>query len=511
VVVGAGLGGLAAAVRLQAGGHQVTLVEAGESLGGRSSQIRADGFTFDTGPTIVTAPHLLERLWRTAGRSLERDVELLPLRPFYEVRFRDGSCFRYGDVLARRDDSDEAGTWRYSAGDVAAAMERAVTGICAADLDGYRRFMAATERIYERAFVQLANQPFHQLRTFLKVVPELLRLGAQRSVYEFAARYFRDERLRVVFSFHPLFIGGSPFRASAIYSVIPHLEQQGGVWFVRGGTFALVEALGKLFRELGGEVHLGQPVVAILTAAGRAAGVRLQGGAELPADAVVSNADVAATLTALLPAKFRARGLVGPRRRYSYSMSCFLVYLGLDRQYPQLSHHTVVMPRDFRRAVEGIFRGRLDVDDLAIYLHTPTRTDPSLAPPGGESMYALVPVPNLAGEVCWADGGDALRDLTLNVLRAELGLTDIDRHIVVERRFTPLDFRDRLGSYLGSAFSIEPTLWQSAYFRPHNRYARLPGLYLVGAGTHPGAGLPGVLLSAEISSGLVASDLAEAR
>jgi phytoene desaturase len=237
--------------------------------------------------------------------------------------------------------------------------------------------------------------------------------------------------------------------------------------------------------------------------------VRLSDGETVAADAVVSNADVAATLTGLLPPAQRPRGVLS-RRRQSYSMSCFLLYLGLDRQYPELSHHTVLMPRDFRGAVEAIFRGRLDHDDLAVYLHAPTRTDPSLAPPGGESLYALVPVPNLAGTLSWADGGDAIRDRTLALLRDQFGLGDIDRHIVVERRFTPLDFRDELRSHLGSAFSIEPTLWQSAYFRPHNRQAAVAGLYLVGAGTHPGAGLPGVLLSAEITAGLLSADLAAA-
>jgi phytoene desaturase len=506
-VVGGGLGGLAAAVRLQASGHQVELIEAREALGGRASQIREQGYTFDTGPTIVTAPHLLEQLWSATGRALEADLELLPLRPFYDIRFRDGSRFRYGDRLNDPDAANGVGIERVGDG-LAAAMEREVSAFRGSDLAGYRAFMAATERIYRRAFAELAGQPFHELRRFLAVAPELLRLGAQRSVYDFAAHYLRDERLRVVFSFHPLFIGGNPFRASAIYSIIPYLEQQGGVWFVRGGTYALVQALERLFRALGGQVRAGQPVAQIEVVGGRVAGVRLESGEAIRVQAVVSNADVVSTLTNMLPAEHRAKGLEQGMRRYSHSMSCFLLYLGLDRQYTELAHHTVLMPRDFRRAVGKIFGGELDLEDLAIYLHTPTRTDPSLAPPGGESMYALVPVPHLGGKLSWADRGDALRQLTLGLLRRELGLTDLDRHIVVERRCTPLDFRDRLRSQFGSAFSIEPTLWQSAYFRPHNRQARLPGLYLVGAGTHPGAGIPGVLLSAEIAARLVSSDFA---
>ena len=509
VVVGAGLGGLAAAVRLQATGHRVKLIEARAALGGRAGQIREGGYTFDTGPTIVTAPELLERVWHAAGRALADDLDLIPLRPFYEIRFRDGSRFRYGDAGHCTAESNRAHSSVSPTDDLVAAMEREIAALSPSDLDGYRAFMAASERIYRRAFVQLAGGPFHELRQFLAVAPELLNLGAHRSVYDFAARFFRDERLRVIFSFHPLFIGGSPFRASAIYSIIPFLEHQGGVWFVRGGTFALVRALERLFLDLGGQVCTGRPVAEITVSSGRASGVRLRDGEVLAADAVVSNADVAATLTGLLPPAHRPRGLLG-RRRVSYSMSCFLLYLGLDRQYPELSHHTVLMPRDFRGAVETIFRGRLDLDDLAVYLHAPTRTDPSLAPPGGESLYALVPVPNLAGTLSWDDCGDALRDRTLALLRDELGLADLDRHIVVERRFTPIDFRDELRSHLGSAFSIEPTLWQSAYFRPHNRQSTVDGLYLVGAGTHPGAGLPGVLLSAEITAELLAGDLAVA-
>jgi len=473
VVIGAGIGGLAAAIRLAAGGHRVTLVEAQPDLGGRARQLRDGGFTWDMGPTIVTAPHLLDALWRAAGRRLSDDLDLTPLQPFYEIRFRDGRRFAYGgpgmlDEIAR-----------FDAGDVV----------------GYRRFMADTGAMYRRAFESLGRQPFGQLGTFLGVVPELVRIGGLSSVYAYVSRYFRNEHLRTVFSFHPLFIGGNPFRASAFYAIVPYLESQGGVLFARGGTHALVRAMARLLESLGGQIRAGAPVAEILARDGRAAGVRTTRGDDLPADIVVSNADPAATWR-MLPGRPRFRS-------YRYSMSCFVLYLGLRGICPELRHHTVLMPRDYSGVVQDVFRGRLREDDLALYVHAPTRTDRSLAPPGCESLYALVPVPNLNGEPDWPAVGDRLREHVLGLLRDELGIADVERRIAVEHRFTPIEFRDQLNSERGAAFSIEPTLLQSAYLRPHNKPALLPGLYLVGAGTHPGAGIPGVLMSAEIAASLI--------
>ena len=480
VVIGAGIGGLATAVRLAAAGHRVILVEAQPDLGGRARQLRDGGFSWDMGPTIITAPHLLRALWQAAGRRLEDDVDLVPLDPYYEIRFHDGSRFSYGGPAIE----DEIA--RFEQGDVA----------------GYRRFMADTGVMYERAFEALARQPFHRFGTFVSVVPELVRLGGLSSVYDYVSRYFRDERLRTVFSFHPLFIGGNPFSASAFYAIVPYLESQGGVLYARGGTHALVQAMARLLESLGGEIRTGEPVTEIMVQNGRAGGVRVANGAEYPADIVVSNADPAATWR-MLPGAPRLRS-------YRYSMSCFLLYLGLQGTYPELRHHTVLMPRDFRGVVTGIFQGKLREDDLALYLHAPTRTDPTLAPPGCESVYALVPVPNLDGQPDWPAVGDRLRERVLALLRNEFGMRDIDQRIVAEHRFTPLDFRDQLRSERGAAFSIEPTLLQSAYFRPHNSPGRMPGLYLVGAGTHPGAGLPGVLMSAEIAASMIGTGAAVA-
>jgi phytoene desaturase len=500
VVIGAGFGGLAAAIRLQAAGHQVTLVEANGSPGGRAGRLEEAGFTFDMGPTIITAPHLLEDIWTVAGRSMRDDVDLFPLRPFYTLNFRDGSHFAYGKSTGAADGA------AFDPDEVSRSMAAEVERINPADVDGYRRFMRDTSAIYQRAFEQLGRRPFLSVVDMLRVAPELARLGAHRSVYDFVSRYFRDEHLRTVFSFHPLFIGGSPFRASAIYSIVPYLEQTGGVWFARGGMSSLVTAMARLLDSLGGVLRFGDRVSEIMVRDGRATGVRLATGAEVAAEAVVSNADVANTYIDLVSPAHRRRNSDKRLRSFDYSMSCFLLYLGLDRTYPHLDHHTVLMPRRYREVVDAIFSGRLMEDDLAIYLHVPTRTDPSMAPPGGESMYALVPVPNLAGNLDWPSAGDRLRNRVMRILRDELNLADIERHIVVERRFTPLDFRDYHASHVGSAFSVSPTLLQSAYFRPHNRSEDLPGLYLVGAGTHPGAGIPGVLLSAEIAANLISAD-----
>jgi phytoene desaturase len=486
IVVGAGFGGLASAIRLQAAGHQVTLLEKRTQLGGRAGQIKADGYTFDTGPSIITAPHLLEDLWFSAGARLSDDLELVPLAPYYRIYFDDGRYFDYGGTPEQ--------------------VEVQIRSFDPCGVDGYRRFMQATRHIYQRAFEDLAGQSLHRFSTFARLVPELLRLNAAQSVYDFVARYFHDPRLRMVFSFHPLFIGGNPFRASAIYSIVPYLERQGGVWFARGGMYSLVEAMHALFERLGGRMRLSAPVDEVLVdeSSRRAVGVRLDNGEALHADAVVLNADVATAYMRLVPARFRKRMTDRRLRKYRYSMSCFLLYLGLDRQYPdKLLHHTIVMAPRYRGLIHDIFDGHGLPPDVSLYLHAPTRSDPTMAPPGGESLYVLAPVPHLGHSIDWQSEAQPFRDRIVRFLEHDFGLSGLEKSIRVERRFTPPDFRDDLSSYLGSAFSIEPTLLQSAWFRPHNVSEDIAGLYLVGAGTHPGAGVPGVLLSAKITADLI--------
>jgi phytoene desaturase len=488
IVIGGGFGGLATAIRLQAAGQAVTLVEARQHLGGRAYQLKQDGFTFDMGPSLITAPHLLEDLWKAAGRSLEGDVTLLPLSPFYRIYFHDGRYFDYWGTPAE----DEAEIAKFEPRDV----------------EGYRSFLADTQRIYERAFADLADQPFLTLSGFLGVVPELMRFGAQRSVYSYVSRYFRDEHLRMVFSFHPLFIGGNPFRASAIYSIVPYLERLGGVHFTWGGMYSLIEAMEHLFRSLGGEVRCGIPVKQILIQERHTTGVQLEDGTVLQADVVVANSDVATTYLDLLPESSRPRTVTRRLKNYHYSMSCFLLYLGINRKYEHLRHHTIIMPDRYGTLIHEIFDGQGMPEDLALYLHAPTKTDPSMAPAGCESLYVLAPVPNLAHGIDWKQEAPAFRNKIIHFLEQEAGLEGLEAGIVTEQAFTPLNFESELRSYLGAAFSIEPTLLQSAYLRPHNRSNDIDGLYFVGAGTHPGAGIPGVLLSANITSRLVIEDMA---
>jgi phytoene desaturase len=491
IVIGGGFGGLATAIRLQAAGHTVTLVEARERLGGRAYQLKKDGFTFDMGPSLITAPHLLEDLWKATGRNFEEDVHLLPLSPFYRIYFHDGRYFDYW------------GTPKEDEAEIAKFEPR--------DVQGYRSFLADTQRIYDRAFADLADQPFLTLSGFMGVVPELMRYGAQRSVYSYVSRYFRDPQLRMVFSFHPLFIGGNPFRASAIYSIVPYLERLGGVHFAPGGMYALVEAMERLFLSLGGEVRCGVPVEQLLLHGHQTTGVRLEDGTELLADVVVANSDVATTYLNLLPASSRPKSVARRLKNYHYSMSCYLLYLGINRKYDNLRHHTIIMPERYREIIHDIFDGQGMPEDLALYLHVPTKTDPSMAPPGCESLYILAPVPNLAHGIDWEQEAPAFRNKIIHFLEQEAGLEGLEASIVTEQAFTPLDFASELRSYQGAAFSIEPTLFQSAYFRPHNRSRDIDGLYFVGAGTHPGAGIPGVLLSANITSQLVIEDMAKAQ
>lgn len=483
IVIGAGFGGLASAIRLQAEGHEVTLIEARERVGGRAYQLKDAGYTFDMGPTLITAPELLRDLWAKAGRRLEDDLTLESLSPAYRIYFADGRHFDYGCGLVQ----DEEEVARFEP----------------ADVQGFRDFLAATGQIYDQAFDDLAGKPFNTLTSFLRALPALARVRADRSVYNFVSRFFSDPYLRMVFSFHPLFIGGNPLRASAIYSIVPYLERQGGVLFARGGMYSVIQAMERLFKDLGGRLVLSDPVDEILVRRGRVAGVKTRNGGEHLGAAVVANSDVMNTQFELLPPRcqrLRTRRRLG---RYRHSMSCYLLYLGVNRQYAQLKHHTIIMPKDYQKLLRQLFDEDGLPTDLAFYIHAPSKTDSSMAPEGCESLYVLVPVPNLGHGIDWEQQSDRFRDRIIDELEYEFGLAGLSESIVSEHRFTPHDFLHEFGSWLGSAFSIEPTLFQSAYFRQHNRSDDVDGLYFVGAGTHPGAGIPGVLLSAEITSNLV--------
>jgi phytoene desaturase len=477
VVIGAGLGGLAAAIRLGARGYRVTVLEKLDAPGGRASVFRQDGFTFDAGPTILTAPFLLEELWRLCGREMSDDVTLRAVSPFYRIRFADGSIFDYtGD---------------------ADAMRAEVARLSPDDVTGYERFMRLSEYTCRVGFEQLGAVPFGSWKDMARVIPDLIRLGGYRSVYALVSRFIKDPRLRIAFSFHPLLIGGNPFTASAIYTLIPFLERRWGVHFAMGGTGQVVSGLANLVANQGGQIRCNAEVERIIVTRRRARGVRLVSGETVSADIVVSNADSAWTYRKLLPQVVRRRWTDRKLERARYSMGLFLWYFGTDRLYHDVAHHTILLGPRYRDLLRDIFKRKVLADDFSLYLHRPTATDASLAPAGCDAFYVLSPVPNLGGETDWRTAAEPYRQ----AIEAELSATvlpDLPRHVVSSKLMTPLDFQDRLCAWRGAAFGLEPVLLQSAWFRPHNRSEDIAGLYLVGAGTHPGAGVPGVLSSAKV-------------
>lgn len=482
-VIGSGFGGLSAAIRLAARGYNVTVIEKRDKPGGRAYVWQQDGFTFDAGPTIITAPQLLRELFQLSGKKTEDYVKLVPLDPFYCVRFCDGSVFRY-------------------TGDTESIL-RQIREFNPEDEAGYRRFYKAAETVFKKG-LPLMEQPFTRFADMLKVAPDMVELQSYKSVAGFVNQYIKDERLRQVFSFHPLLIGGNPFQSTSIYAMIHKLEQEFGIWFAIGGTGALVKGLVRLFQDIGGKLLLDAEVaeIGMDEKTGRATGVALKTGEFVPADAVVSNADVAHTYLNLVPARFRRKYTDRKVRGMRYSMSLFVVYFGTDCRYEQMAHHEIIMGPRYRELMRDIFQRKHLAEDFSLYLHRPTATDPSLAPPGCDCWYALSPVPNLDSETDWKAMAKPYRDAIIQFLEQRY-LPDLSKHIVTERYIDPLHFRDTLNSYKGSAFSVEPILTQSAWFRPHNQSEDVPNLYFVGAGTHPGAGLPGVMSSGKIVAEMI--------
>lgn len=482
IVIGSGFGGLAAAVRLGARGYRVTVLERLDAPGGRAYVFRQDGFTFDAGPTIITAPYLFEELWALCGRRMADDVDMRSLEPFYKIRFDDGSEF------ACSSDQNE--------------MRRQVKKFAPEDLGGFERYMKSSEAIYDVAFAELASRPFHGIGMLARAAPKLIKLGGYRSVYAKVSQYFRNEKLRLVFSFHPLLIGGNPFKTTAYYCLIAHLERKFGVHYAIGGTGALVRGLVGLIEGQGGRVRYDAEVANINVEDGRAVGVRLSAGESIAASVVVSNADVAWTYGKLLSDHMRKRWTDRKLTRAKYSMSLFVWYFGTNRRFDDVYHHTIVLGPRYRGLLSDIFGKKKLADDFSLYLHRPTANDTSLAPPGCDTFYVLSPVPHLQCEVDWTEKAESYRKAVQERLEDTL-LPGLGDTIVTSRMMTPLDFRDRLLSVNGAAFALEPQLLQSAWFRPHNLSEEVEGLYLVGAGTHPGAGLPGVISSAKILDEIV--------
>lgn len=488
VVIGSGFGGLSAAIRLQALGFRTTLLEKHPQLGGRAGRIEEKGYVFDAGPSLVTAPSVLDAVFRAGGTNLAERLPLVPLDPYYRVHFHDG-------------------TWIDYSGD-GEAMKAQMRRFNAADADNYDRFLRDAKPIHQAVMLDgLGSSPLDTPWKMLKFVPKALKLNAHLPLHWNVSRYFKDFRHRFLFSFHPLFIGGNPFTSPSIYMMISYLEKSEGVWFSPGGMHSVVDAFAKLFRELGGEILLSHEAERIEVEGGRAVAVHAA-GKRFAADLVVSNGDVGHTYRDLIAPEHRRKWTDRKVAKIDQSMSCFLLYIGTRRKYDKLQHHTLILSERYKELIRDIFDRKILPDDFSLYLHTPTRTDPSLAPEGCESIYVLAPVANNHSGIDWASAGPILAERILGFLET-WGLEDLRANIEVLKTATPDTFQNALNSLAGNAFGPAPTLLQTGFLRPHNRSEDVRGLYFVGAGTHPGAGVPGVLLSAEAMEKCVREDYPE--
>lgn len=486
IVIGSGFGGLAAAIRLAAKGHQVEIFEKRDKLGGRAYVYEMNGFKFDGGPTVITAPFMFDDLWAAAGKRREDYFQLVPCNPFYKIFNAEGRSFDYnGDEAFILNQIEQ---WNPD------------------DKAGYQKFMQTTKAIFQKGFIELADKPFLSLMDMLKVAPDLIKMQSYKSVYNYVSQYVKDDFLRQCFSFHPLLIGGNPFDTPSIYAMIHYLERQWGVHYAMGGTGAIVQAMGKLFEELGGRVHLNSEVSEIIVENRRVKGIRLADGTVRIADSIVSNADAAFTYRYLIPSVYRRKYTNRKIEHMKYSMSLFVIYFGTKRRYTDsgLAHHNILLGERFKGLLDDIFEEKVLAADFSLYLHMPSLTDPSVAPEGHEACYVLSPVPNLDAGIDWRTAAKPYRDRIIQFLEDHY-LPDLSANIVEEHHIDPLHFQNDLNSYRGSAFSLQPTLTQSAWFRPHNQSEEFDNLYFVGAGTHPGAGLPGVLSSAIIAENLIGS------
>ncbi len=483
IVIGSGFGGLGAASRLLSAGHDVTILEKRDKLGGRAYVYEKNGFKFDGGPTVITAPFMFDDIFEAASKKRKDYVEFVPCDPFYRIFDAEGKHFDYNndheftleEIRKRNPD----------------------------DVEGYEKFIKTTKAIFDKGFVELADKPFLKFTDMLKVAPDLIKLQSYKTVYKYVEQFIDDEFLKRCFSFHPLLVGGNPFDTTSIYAMIHYLEREWGVHYAMGGTGAIVNALEKLILEQGGTIHTDTEVDEILITNGKATGVRVKNGEQLQADEIVSNADVAFTYKNLINPKHRKKYTDRKIERTKYSMALFVIYFGTKKRYLDsgLAHHNIILGERYQGLLEDIFHKKHLAEDFSLYLHMPTITDPSMAPEGCEGFYVLSPVPHLDSGTDWNEMAPKYRDAIMNFLE-ENYLPDLQENIIAEHYIDPLHFQNVLNSYKGSAFSVEPILTQSAWFRPHNKSEDVDNLYFVGAGTHPGAGLPGVL-----SSSIIAQDL----
>jgi len=481
IVIGAGFGGIASAIRMQAAGYDVLLLEKTNQIGGKASAFKINNYIFDAGPTAITVPHLIQELFELNNENMNDYLELIPIEPYFRIYFDDGSYFNYSTMEENMIQ---------------------IVEISPEDLQGYKKMMKSIEPIFQKGFLELSDKPFKSFFSMLKIGPPLLKLGAYRSVYSYVSKYIKNKKLRMVFSYHPLLIGGNPFKITSIYMLIQAVEKEWGVWFAKGGTNSLVQELGKLFKRLGGEIILNSEVDRINVSDGSAVeGITTKDGKYYESSVIISNAPVATTYMHMIEEKYRKKNANKRYSKATYGMSVFMIYFGTDCKYPNLHIHNILLGSRYKGLISDIFnKKRLsEKGDFSAYLYIPTRIDPSLAPKEGESCYILVPVPNQDSKIDWQQRKKQFRDHIISSIERKF-MPDLQQHIKAEKIMTPADFEELHSDYKGAVFSLAPTFTQSAWFRPHNESEDIEGLYLVGAGTHPGGGIPGVLTSAKLTS-----------
>lgn len=483
IVIGAGFGGLSAAIRLAAAGHEVTLYDKRDKPGGRGYQYEVNGFKFDGGPTVITAPYMFDELYALAGKRREDYFDLIPLDPFYKIFNHEGEGYNY----YRNMDQAKAEVARFAPGDV----------------DGFERFVNSTVQVFDK-FHPFTEKPFLKFTDMLKIMPDMIKTNTFLPMYHYAARYVKDDFMRRVCSFHPLLVGGNPFDTPSIYGLIIQFEKEWGVHYAKGGTGAAVAGLARLFKELGGNLQLNTEVEEILISNGKAYGVRLQSGEIHKADAIVSNADVAFTYKNMIAKRNRPFRLDLYFDNLQYSNSLVVVYFGTKRRYldSKLAHHNIILGKRYKGLLKDIFNGKKLPDDLSLYLHMPTITDDSIAPEGCESFYVLSLVPHLDAGIDWKQAGPEYNNRILSYLE-ENYLPNLKENIIAQHSIDPLHFNQTLNSHKGAAFSVKPSIVQSGWMRPHNKSSFFDGLYFAGAGTHPGAGVPAVIASGKIAATLI--------
>lgn len=482
-VIGAGFGGLALAIRLQSAGVDTVILESRDKPGGRAYHWQQDGFVFDAGPTVITAPDTLQELWRLSGHDIAEDVTLVPVSPFYQLSWPDGTRFDYSN-----DDT---------------SLHAQIARLDPEDVEGYRRFLDYSAAVYQEGYVKLGHVAFLDFQSMLRAAPALMKHQAWRSVYSIVASYVKNEKLRQALSFHTLLVGGNPMATSSIYALIHKLERDGGVWFAKGGTNQLVAGMVRHFERLGGVLRLSDPVTAIDTLGDRVTGVRTASGFAMEVDAVASNADIVHSYRDLLKGSRSAQRTANRLERKRFSPSLFVLHFGVRGEVANVPHHSILFGPRYQGLLADIYDHGVLSEDFSLYLHHPTATDPSMAPEGHSTFYALAPVPHLGKfPADWAEVAPVLEERILAEIERRL-IPGLRERIVTRFSYTPQDFVGDLNAHLGSAFSLEPILTQSAYFRAHNRDDAISNLYFVGAGTHPGAGIPGVVGSAKATAALM--------